>query len=502
MLNQTIASLVQYAIDAGLIPEEERIFSTNALLERLKLDSFEAPQTLRNAPLCDLLATLTDDAVARGLCEDDTTSRDLFDTGLMSCLTPRPAEVRRTFRSLQAEDPQRATDWYYRFSGATNYIRWDRINRNMVWKAPTEYGDLEITINLSKPEKATTSLAAIKAAKEAPKTAYPLCLLCQENEGYAGRYNHPARQNHRPMPMVLDGEDFFLQYSPYVYYNEHCIAFSAKHVPMVIDAHALRQLLDFVTLFPHYFMGSNADLPIVGGSIFTHAHFQGGHHTFAMEKAPVETPLVFRDFEDVQAGIVHWPMSVIRLRAADKARVAALADKILRVWRGYTDESACIYAETEGIPHNTITPIARRSGADYVMDLALRNNLTTAELPLGIYHPHPELHHIKKENIGLIEVMGLAVLPPRLKRELARVAELLLNGGDLRADELTEKHADWAEGLCTRYQFTPENVEGILRDEVGVEFSKVLEHAGVYKRTEAGKAAFLRFVDAVNAARA
>lgn len=498
MINNAIASLVEYAVQNGLISEDDRIYSVNALLERMKLDSFTAPEALEIRPVNELLDILTDDAAARGLCEDDSTGRDLFDTALMSCLTPRPSEVRRQFGALLAQDPKKATDWYYAMSGATNYIRWNRIRKNMVWKAPTEYGDLDITINLTKPEKATTSLAAMKAAKEAPKSDYPKCLLCKENEGYAGRINHPARQNHRPVPIVLDGEDWFLQYSPYVYYNEHCIAFSGSHTPMVIDDHAIRQLLDFVTIFPHYFMGSNADLPIVGGSIFTHAHFQGGCHTFAMAKAPIETPLVFRGFEDVTAGIVRWPMSVIRLRAADKAQVARLAAKILRIWRGYTDESACIFAQTDGIPHNTVTPIARRNGADYEMDLALRNNLTTEDLPLGVYHPHPELHHIKKENIGLIEVMGLAVLPPRLKRELARVAELLISGGDLYADELTEKHADWATELKTRYSFTAENVDGILRSEVGAAFSKVLEHAGVYKRTPAGKEAFLRFVEAVN----
>ena len=497
MINQAIASLVEYAVRKGLIPEEERVFSVNALLERMKLDSFEAPEQLLDKPVHELLGLLTDDAVARGLCEDDPTARDLFDTGLMSCLTPRPAEVRREFRRLYAQSPEAATDWYYRFSGATNYIRWDRIRRNLVWKAPTEYGELDITVNLTKPEKATTTGAAFKAARTGA-VSYPKCLLCVENEGYAGRWNHPARQNHRPIPVVLDGEDWFVQFSPYVYYNEHCIAFSAQHTPMVIDDHALRQLLDFVTVFPHYFMGSNADLPIVGGSIFTHAHFQGGHYDFAMAKAPVETPLVFRGCEELEAGIVKWPMSVIRLRGADKARVAELAGKILRLWRGYTDEAAYIFAETEGTPHSTVTPIARRRGADYEMDLVLRNNITTEALPLGVYHPHPELHHIKKENIGLIEVMGLAVLPPRLKRELARTAELLLSGGELRADELTEKHADWAEELKTRYTFTPENVEGILRDEVGVVFSQVLEHAGVYKRSPEGQAAFLRFVDYVN----
>ncbi|MBQ6030744.1 MAG: UDP-glucose--hexose-1-phosphate uridylyltransferase [Oscillospiraceae bacterium] len=496
-LYEAIAGLVACAGRSGLIADDDRIFAINALLERLRVDEWIEPETLPELPpnQHECLEILTDYAVKNGLCENEVVFRDLFDTGLMSCLTPRPSEVRRSFRERYAQSPQAATDWYYGFARATNYIRTDRIAKNLVWKAATEYGDLDITVNLSKPEKATTSLAAFKAAK---KSGYPLCLLCKENEGYAGRFDHPARQNHRPIPIVLDGEDWFVQYSPYVYYNEHCIAFSGKHTPMVIDAHAFRQLLDFVTIFPHYFMGSNADLPIVGGSIFTHAHFQGGHYTFPMEVSPVEEPLTFRGFEDVQAGIVKWPMSVIRLRGADKERLACLADKILRLWRGYTDEAAVIYAETDGIPHNTITPIARRRGADYEFDLVLRNNLTTDEYPLGLYHPHAELHHIKKENIGLIEVMGLAVLPPRLKPELARVRELILSGGDLRADPLTEKHADWAEALKTRYAFTPENAEEILRREVGVVFAKVLEHAGVYKRDEAGKAAFRRFIDCVN----
>ena len=497
MINQAIASLVQYAVNKGLIAEEDRAYSVNALLERLHLDSFEQPETLLDKPVNELLDILTDYACANGLCEDDITLRDIFDTGLMSCLTPRPSEVRRSFREKYARSPKEATDWYYAMSKATNYIRWDRIEKNMVWKAPTEYGDLDITVNLSKPEKATTTGAAFKAAKQAGAT-YPKCLLCVENEGYAGRYNHPARQNHRIIPMELDGEQWYLQYSPYVYYNEHCIAFSGEHSPMKIDEHAIRQLLDFVTVFPHYFMGSNADLPIVGGSIFTHAHFQGGGYTFAMAKAPVETPLTFKGFENVEAGIVKWPMSVIRIKGSDKNELAQLAAKILRLWRGYTDESAYIFAETEGTLHSTITPIARRRGEDYELDLVLRNNITTEELPLGVYHPHPELHHIKKENIGLIEVMGLAVLPPRLKPELARVRELILSGGDLRADPLTEKHADWAEELKTRYTFTPENSEEIIRTEVGLVFAKVLEHAGVYKRSAEGKAAFLRFVDYVN----
>lgn len=499
MIDQTIADLVQYALEHGLIAEDDRVYSVNALLERLHLDSYEAPASAEARPVHELLDALTDYAVAQGLCRDDPVSRDLFDTGLMGCLTPRPSQVRQQFRALLAEDPKKATDWYYALSGATNYVRWDRIRRNVIWKASTEYGELDVTINLTKPEKATTTGAAFQAAKQAA-SSYPKCMLCVENEGYAGRSNHPARQNHRPVPFVLDGEDWFLQYSPYVYYNEHCIAFSAKHYPMVVDGHSLRQLLDFVTVFPHYFMGSNADLPIVGGSIFTHAHFQGGRYDFAMAKAPMETPLRFRGYEDLTAGIVKWPMSVIRLRGADRARIAALGERILNCWRGYSDEAAFIFAETEGVPHNTITPIARRRGSDYELDLVLRNNITTPELPLGVYHPHPELHHIKKENIGLIEVMGLAVLPPRLKQELARLAELLVSGGDLRADERTEKHADWAETLKAKYAFTPENVEGILRDEVGVVFSQVLAHAGVYKRSPAGKEAFLRFAAAVGTA--
>ena len=497
MINQAIAALVQYAVDHALIAEDDRIYAVNALLERLRLDSFEQPGKVPELPLHEILGILTNYACENGLCEDEVVFRDIFDSGLMGCLTPRPSEVRRAFRERYARSPKEASDWYYALSRATNYIRWDRIEKNMVWKAPTEYGDLDITVNLSKPEKATTTGAAFKAARQAG-TAYPKCLLCVENEGYAGRVNHPARQNHRIIPIELDGEDWYLQYSPYVYYNEHCIAFSGEHTPMVIDSHAFRQLLDFVTIFPHYFMGSNADLPIVGGSIFTHAHFQGGCYTFAMAKAPIETPLRFRGFENVRAGIVRWPMSVIRIQGADRAELARLADKILSLWRGYTDESAYIFAETEGVPHNTITPIARRRGEDYELDLVLRNNITTEDLPLGVYHPHPECHHIKKENIGLIEVMGLAVLPPRLKPELARVRELLLSGGDLRDDPLTEKHADWAKELKTRYAFTPENAEEILRAEVGKVFATCLEHAGVYKRDPEGKSAFLRFAAYVN----
>ncbi len=487
-----IASLVRYGLEKGLIDECDRMYAINGLLSALGLDAYEetAPQAM---PLEDVLRGLLDSAVERGLCADDITSRDLLDTRLMGVLTPAPREVRARFQALFASDPVKATEWYYTFSQDTDYIRRYRICRDMRWKTPTEYGDLDITINLSKPEK---DPRAIAAAKNAPQSGYPKCQLCAENEGYAGRLNHPARQNHRLIPITIGGAQWYLQYSPYVYYNEHCIVLNRVHTPMVIDKAAFCKLLDFVTLFPHYFVGSNADLPIVGGSILSHEHFQGGHYAFPMEKAPVEAPLVFRGYEDVRAGIVKWPMSVIRLNGADKDRLAALADKILRLWRGYSDETAFIYAQTDGENHNTITPIARRRGENYELDLVLRNNITTDEHPLGVFHPHAELHHIKKENIGLIEVMGLAVLPARLKAELAAVEEAILSGAPLRGE--LEKHAPWAEELKQKHRFTKENITAILQQEVGLVFAQVLEHAGVYKRDAAGRAAFGRFVEHVN----
>ena len=492
-----IARLVAYAQRTGLIEESERVWAVNTLLEALGLNSYTEPQEAveGDIDLPEVLTALLDDAHARGvLPEDSITYRDLFDTMLMGRLTPRPAQVIGTFRSLYAESPRKATDWYYRFSQDTNYIRRDRIARDRKWVAPTEYGDLDITINLSKPEK---DPKAIAAARNLPAAAYPRCQLCAENEGYAGRVDHPARGNHRIIPITINGSPWFLQYSPYVYYNEHCICLNSQHVPMKIDRACFAKLLDFVRQFPHYFVGSNADLPIVGGSILAHDHFQGGRYTFAMEKAPVETPFTFPGYEDVRAGIVKWPMSVIRLTAADPDRLVDLADRILASWRGYTDQAALILAETDGEPHNTITPIARRRGEDYELDLVLRNNLTTPEHPLGVYHPHAELHHIKKENIGLIEVMGLAVLPARLKEELAAVADGLAAGADLRANALTEKHADWAEGFREKYAITPDNALDIVEKETGLVFAQVLEHAGVYKRTEEGKAAFLRFLSQV-----
>ena len=491
-VNGYLTALVEYGLKTGLIQDCDRTYIVNQLLMTMGLDSFEE-EAAPPMELEDILAGLLSDAVSRGVIEDNITAKDLFDTRLMGVLTPLPREVRAMFAALYAEDPQKATDWYYTLSQDTDYIRRYRIKKDLRWKTATEYGDLDITINLSKPEKDPKAIAAAKAA---PQSGYPKCQLCPENEGYAGRMNHPARENHRIVPITVAGANWYLQYSPYVYYNEHCIVFNAKHTPMVIDKSAFSKLLDFVTLFPHYFVGSNADLPIVGGSIFSHEHFQGGHYSFPMELSPVEREIRFAGFEDIKAGIVKWPMSVIRLDGADKARLADLADKILRAWRGYTDADAFIFAETDGVPHSTITPIARRRGSDYELDLVLRNNITTKEHPLGVYHPHAELHHIKKENIGLIEVMGLAVLPARLKGELQGLEEAILAGKPLTGD--LEKHAAWVEELKTRHTFTPENTTAILREEVGKVFAKVLEHAGVYGRNEAGQAAFLKFINYVN----
>lgn len=491
-VNCLLASLVQYGLKHALIEECDQTFILNQLLDALALHSFE-PVKAADLPLEEILKGLLDDAVQRGLCAGDITSRDLLDTKLMGILTPRPHEVRSRFAALYAQSPQAATDWYYHFSQDTDYIRRYRVSKDMRWLAPTEYGDLVITINLSKPEK---DPKAIAAAKNAPQSGYPKCQLCAENEGYAGRMNHPPRQNHRIIPLTIGSSPWFLQYSPYVYYHEHCIVFNAQHTPMVIDKAAFNKLLDFVTEFPHYFVGSNADLPIVGGSILSHEHFQGGHFTFPMEKASVERDVVFTGYADIRAGIVKWPMSVIRLTGPDRDRLAELADKILCRWRKYTDETAFIFAETEGVPHNTITPIARRRGSDYEIDLVLRNNMTTPEHPLGVYHPHAELHHIKKENIGLIEVMGLAVLPSRLKKELSDLADALVTDAPLTG--ALEKHALWAEELKQQYAFTQENAVNILKAEVGKVFSKVLEHAGVYKRNADGQAAFERFIDSVN----
>ncbi len=488
-------SLVSYAMNRGLAEPVDHQVLTNRLLDILRKDDYEASDEPQSEDLEEILAGILDYAVAQGLCEDNITARDIFDTRIMGAVTPMPREVIRTFREKYEASPVEATDWYYRFSCDTDYIRRYRIKKDMRWKYPSEYGEMDITINLSKPEK---DPKAIAAAKNAPQTAYPKCQLCRENEGYAGRMNHPARANHRIIPIEVCGEPWCLQYSPYVYYNEHCIVFNSQHVPMKIDRSAFEKLLDFVKAFPHYFVGSNADLPIVGGSILSHEHFQGGHYRFAMENAGIEKEVSFKGFEDIHAGIVKWPMSVIRLNGQDPKRLAELADKILTAWRGYSDESVGVIAFSDGEPHNTITPIARRRSDLYELDLVLRCNITTAEHPLGVFHPHADKHHIKKENIGLIEVMGLAVLPSRLKGELTGLAEAIVAGKDIAADETLGKHAPWVEELKKRYTFTEENAMDILMQETGKVFAGVLEDAGVYKNTPEGRAAFLRFVEKVN----
>ncbi|MBQ8590624.1 MAG: UDP-glucose--hexose-1-phosphate uridylyltransferase [Firmicutes bacterium] len=498
-----IYQLVEYALNTGLIEPEDRIYSVNSLMEVMQLDEIpameEAELNEELPPVHEILDALIDIAAEKGLVDAESiVARDLFDTKLMGRLTPPPSVVIDTFDYLYGESPEEATNWYYDFSQATNYIRRDRIAKDMKWYAPTEFGDLHITINLSKPEKDPKAIAA--AGKAAP-AGYPKCQLCAENEGYAGRINHPARQNHRIIPLEINESPWFFQYSPYVYYNEHCIVFNSKHTPMKIDRSCFRKLLDFVKTFPHYFVGSNADLPIVGGSILSHDHFQGGHYIFPMEVSPVEEEFSVDGYEDVQCGIVRWPMSVLRLVCEDDQRLVELADHILGSWRGYTDEAAFIFAETDGVPHNTITPIARFRDGKYELDLVLRNNITTEEHPLGVYHPHDHLHHIKKENIGLIEVMGLAVLPARLKEELAVLADQIgsLTGDALvkamKEDPRTEKHADWVVEFLPKYEtVNAENAMEIVQNEVGIVFSEVLECAGVYKRTEEGREALRRFL--------
>ena len=493
MIYESIKKLVQYGINSGLTPESERIYTTNLLLDLMKEDDYEdVPCDPDNIILEDVLKDLLDEAVKRGIIEDSVTYRDLFDTKLMNCLVPRPAQIQELFWKKYEESPEAATAYYYKLSQDSDYIRRYRISRDRKWTVDTQYGTLDITINLSKPEKDPKAIAAAGAAKS---SSYPKCQLCMENEGYAGRVNHPARENHRIIPITIQGKKWGFQYSPYVYYNEHCIVFNGEHIPMKIDRNAFAKLFDFIKLFPHYFLGSNADLPIVGGSILSHDHFQGGHYTFAMAKAPVIETFTVAGYEDIEAGIVKWPLSVIRLRGKDTERIIDLADHILGKWRSYTDEGAFIYAETDGTPHNTITPIARMKDGLYELDLTLRNNITTEEHPLGVYHPHANLHHIKKENIGLIEVMGLAVLPARLKGEMELLREYILEGKDIRSNEQIAKHADWVEEFLPAYSdINEENIEHILEQEVGKVFCQVLEDAGVYKFTEDGLKAFRRFI--------
>lgn len=509
MIQTRILELAEYGLTTGLIEKDDKTYTINRLMELLEVDDIEdavfeefakrEPMTQESAEaaLEGILEDMMSYAYDKGIMKENSiVYKDLFDTKIMGCLVARPSEIRAKFKDLyENESSLAATDYFYKLSCDSNYIRRQRIKKDQKWTTDTEYGTLDVTINLSKPEKDPKAIAAAKNAKQ---SAYPKCQLCAENEGYAGRVNHPARQNHRIIPVTINNSDWYFQYSPYVYYNEHCIVFNSKHTPMKIERATFGKLLDFVTNFPHYFVGSNADLPIVGGSILTHDHFQGGHYTFAMAKAPIEKEISFKGYEDVRAGIVKWPMSVIRISGADKDRLIDLADKILVAWRGYTDEEAFIFAETDGEPHNTITPIARRRGEDYELDLVLRNNITTEEHPLGVYHPHAHLHHIKKENIGLIEVMGLAVLPARLKDEMAELADAIINGRDLRSTETLASHAEWAEGFLPKYDKVDEsNVMDIIHEEMGQVFKEVLECAGVYKCTEEGRKAFMRFVESV-----
>lgn len=497
MIHDGIKKLVQYGVETGLCQEADRIYVTNRILEALHMDEYEEPeQDYKEVDLEETLKELLDYACEQGVTQDSIGYRDLFDTKLMDCLMPRPSEVSARFWEIyEKEGARAATDYFYKLSQDSDYIRRYRVCKDQKWVAETPYGNLDITINLSKPEKDPKAIAAAKLAKQ---SGYPKCLLCMENEGYAGRLNHPARNNHRVIRITVNESQWGFQYSPYVYYNEHCIVFNYQHVPMKIDHAAFCKLFDFVKQFPHYFVGSNADLPIVGGSILSHDHFQGGHYEFAMAKAPVEREFTVEGFADVRAGVVNWPMSVIRLNGPDSDRIIALADRILEKWRGYTDESAFVYAYTDGEPHNTITPIARKRGENFELDLVLRNNITTPEHPLGVYHPHAKLHHIKKENIGLIEVMGLAVLPARLKEEMAQLKEAILTGARLREDEVLAKHADWVDEFRPKYdQIDSSNIDGIIENEIGLVFMEVLEDAGVYKRTAEGQAAFDRFIGCI-----
>ena len=495
--DRAISTLIRYGIKKGLITEEDRAYAQGRILETMELTGYDDENVEEDIPLNKSLSTLCEDALERGvISERGVVYFDLFDTKLMGALMPRPSEVNSKFYSIYSESPEKATDYFYSLAIDSNYIRKDRIERDLKWKVDSEYGMIDITVNLSKPEK---DPKAIAAAKLLPQTGYPKCLLCHENEGYAGSLSSPARQNLRQIPFDMAGSLWYLQYSPYVYYNEHCIALCGEHTPMKIDSDTFKKLLGFVERFPHYFIGSNADLPIVGGSILSHDHMQGGRYSFAMENAADEKELKFKGYSDVKATRIKWPMSVIRLSGADKDRISELATAILNTWRGYTDEEAMIFANTHGDPHNTITPIARRRGELFELDLVLRNNLTTTEHPLGLYHPHEEHHNIKKENIGLIEVMGLAVLPARLKSELSLLASLIVEGRDPSELPETEKHRDWFYAFKDNYSFTEDNALEILKTEVGKTFVRVLSDAGVYKRTDEGFKAYDRFIDCVNA---
>ena len=502
MINTYISALAQYAVDRGLIEENERIYSINMLLDVLKLDEYnpcddEDKVTALSSDLEAILQFIDDYAYDRGLIEENSVVyRDLFDTRVMNCFVRRPSEVIRIFNEKYAVSPKEATDFYYEYSKNSDYIRTYRIAKDIKWVYESEYGDIDITINMSKPEKDPKAIAAARNAKQ---SSYPKCLLCVENEGYAGRINHPARENHRIIPIRILGKEWGFQYSPYVYYNEHCIVLNREHTPMTINREVFEKLFDFIRQFPHYVIATNADLPIVGGSILSHEHFQGGNYSFAMSRAVIEKEVVFKGFEDVEAGILKWPMSVIRIRSTSQERLVDLADKILGAWREYTDEEAFIFAKTNGEPHNTITPAARFANGKYELDLALRNNITTEERPLGVYHPRNEYHHIKKENIGGIEVMGLAILPSRIKSEMELLARCIIEGKDIRSFDELLKHADWAEEFIPKYEgkINKENVDEILKAEIGKVFVKVLEDAGVFKRDKKGREYFMKFIESV-----
>ena len=490
-MDKLISELVSYGLKYNLVDVEDKNYTVNRLLELFDKNEFQwIDVEIRR--LEEILSDMNDYAVVHGIIEENTvTNRDLFDTKIMGILTPVPSIVRKIFQQKYIDSPKEATDFYYQFSQATNYIRKDRVAKDEKWVTDSEYGPIDITINLSKPEKDPKDIA--KAATQ-QKSEYPKCLLCQENEGYAGHISHPARQNHRLIPIRLADQPYYLQYSPYVYYNEHCIVFNAEHVPMKIDKNVFVKLLDFVKQFPHYTVGSNADLPIVGGSILSHDHFQGGAYTFAMAKAPYEYMFDLKNYDDVTAGVIKWPMSVIRLQSKNADTLAAASNEILEKWRSYTDEEAFVYCETEGVPHNTITPIARMKDDLYEMDLVLRNNITTEESPWGVYHPAEKYHHIKKENIGLIEVMGLAVLPARLQKEMDILSHAIVEDRNLRTIAEVSKHADWVEEWKDNYSITSDNIKSIIRKEIGNVFINVLECSGVFKRTEQGVLAFKRFL--------
>lgn len=495
-----IEKLCSFALNTKLIEKEDKIYCRNRLLSILKLDDWEENEINDKVKYpSEILDNICQWAFEKGLIEDNSvTFRDLFDTELMNVFVSKPSDMVNKFNNLYKESPKIATEFYYDFAKNSNYIRMDRVDKNVHWYSPTEYGHMEITINLSKPEKDPKTIALEKAMKS---SSYPKCLLCVENEGYSGRVNHPARQNHRVIPVTLTGESWRLQYSPYVYYNEHCIVFSESHTPMKISRKSMEKLLDFIEIYPHYFVGSNADLPIVGGSILSHDHFQGGNHEFPMAKAPIEKTITFEGYPEVEAGIVKWPMSVIRIKSLDKLRLLDLAEKIYEDWKLYSNEKADIYAFTGEEPHNTVTPIARRRGEYFELDLVLRNNRTSEEHPMGIFHPHAEVHNIKKENIGLIEVMGLAVLPGRLVDEMNSLAFALpkSNYAELiMADENIKKHINMAQELKDSYQITEENAKDIIRNKIGQVFSIILEHAGVFKRDNNGMTAFEDFISFSN----